>query len=135
MKGRSWALWQLASASRGRAALLILRSIVCEMPVCCPKRVTAALRRNDFLRVGGIRGCRGWLSGGQTGRGPREGGVIEDRLTAPLGAWAHSIWFFGSVWKCLERALGWRLSPSSPGTISASHFSPSSDRFRGLWDT
>lgn len=52
-----------------KAALLILRSIVCEMPLCCPKRVTAALIRSDFPGVRSGGGCRGWLSRGADRKG------------------------------------------------------------------
>ena len=39
-----------------KSNILILRSIVCEIPFCCPKSVTVSLIRNDSLGGGGFTG-------------------------------------------------------------------------------
>lgn len=48
-----------------KSNILILRSIVCEIPFCCPKSVTVSLIRNDSLGGEGRFQWRSLLSGGE----------------------------------------------------------------------
>lgn len=72
--------------------ILILRSIVCEMPFCCPKRVTVSLIRSDFLGVEGSRCRMKLLSGGERWRvwgynsDARKEGSFRREKHGPLGS-------------------------------------------------
>lgn len=80
-----------------KSNILILRSIVCEMPFCCPKRATVSAIRRDFL---GVEDSHCWMrllsGGGGRGGGKRgsasQGGVVYERGPHhPLGSCSHSI--------------------------------------------
>lgn len=73
----------------GKSHILILRSIVCEMPFCCPKRVTVAVMRNDVLGADGADA----QGDGSPGAGGAEGGRGADRTcSAPSLSWGSSLW-------------------------------------------
>lgn len=93
------------------------------MPLCCPKRVTAALIRNDFLRVGKQRAAAGDGSlEGKTGRGPSEEGVIEE--TGAHLPWAPDLISFG-FWHCMEMSgKGIGMEAESPRENLGLSFSP-----------
>ena len=73
-------------ASGKKSNILILRSIVCEIPFCCPESVTVSLIRNDSLGGEGRFHWRRLLSGGDGGvgwGGNSKGEVIEELGSHP----------------------------------------------------
>ena len=117
-----WGVWvhtvAVGCGDWEKSNILILRSIVCEIPFCCPKCVTVSLIRNDSLGGEGRFHRRRLLSGGDgwggVGGQQQRRGHWRAGITSSPGFWFLIHFTLSTTQQCLKtqrRDQSWDLAP------------------------